>query len=247
MIQTHRAEGDPCWLWDSVLPNSSAAPHNAVLDCLVQAMPGLWVPAEGAERGGKKIKMGRKEAGVGMEAVRRVSAVAERNAGAQGVMGSVPWQGMVFFTLWLQLKGLPNAAAAAVYATFLTGTAIGGALGGFLGDRASLLSPNHGRIIISQVSVALGLPLSFLIIKVPQPCSLCSGKSRRFLPSLLRQCLLHVRRGKLAEVTLTIIGGVAELQCFPAIAEVLVGCRRLWMMLCGHKGVGVSQVRVSEW
>lgn len=81
-------------------------------------------------------------------------------------MGSVPWQGMVFFTLWLQLKGLPDAAAAAVYAMFLTGTAFGGALGGFLGDRASLLSPNHGRIIISQVSVALGLPLSFLIIKV---------------------------------------------------------------------------------
>eukprot|EP00884_Botryococcus_braunii_P012902 jgi/Botrbrau1/21612/Bobra.43_1s0016.1 len=83
----------------------------------------------------------------------------------QGVMGSIPWQGMVFFTLWLQLKGLPDAAAAGVYAMFLTGTAFGGALGGYLGDRASVISPNHGRIVVSQISVAMGLPMSVLIIK----------------------------------------------------------------------------------
>jgi hypothetical protein len=86
--------------------------------------------------------------------------------GFQGVMGSIPWQGMVFFTLWLQLKGLSNVAAAGVHAMLLTGSAFGGALGGYLGDRASLVSPSHGRIIISQISVATGVPLSFLIIKV---------------------------------------------------------------------------------
>jgi hypothetical protein len=91
---------------------------------------------------------------------------SEFHVGDQGVMGSIPWQGMVFFTLWLQLKGLSDGAAAGVYAMFLTGTAFGGALGGFLGDRASLVSPSHGRIFISQISVAMGLPLSFLIIKV---------------------------------------------------------------------------------
>jgi hypothetical protein len=30
---------------------------------------------------------------------------------AQGVVGSLPWQAMVFFTLWLQLLGFSDLAA----------------------------------------------------------------------------------------------------------------------------------------
>jgi hypothetical protein len=55
---------------------------------------------------------------------------------AQGVVGSLPWQAMVFFTLWLQLLGFSDLAASSLMAVFALGTSFGHVIGGFIGASA---------------------------------------------------------------------------------------------------------------
>lgn len=49
--------------------------------------------------------------------------------------------------------------------------AFGGPLGGWLGDRASRRFPQHGRIVVCQISVASGIPFTLLLFKVPNSMS----------------------------------------------------------------------------
>ncbi|KAK9820276.1 hypothetical protein WJX72_008508 [[Myrmecia] bisecta] len=84
----------------------------------------------------------------------------------QGILGSVPWSAMNFFTFFLQLKGMSNLAASVLIGCFLGANAAGGLLGGWVGDRAARVYPNHGRILITQFSVLVGVPFSLLMIKV---------------------------------------------------------------------------------
>ncbi len=58
---------------------------------------------------------------------------------AQGIVGSTPWNAMVFFTLWLQLLGFTDYSASVLMALFAGGCAIGSALGGYLGDPKGIL------------------------------------------------------------------------------------------------------------
>lgn len=83
----------------------------------------------------------------------------------QGIVGSTPWNAMVFFTLYLQLLGMSDFDAALLYALFLGGTAFGGLMGGWIGDIAARFYPNHGRIMATQFSVAAGVPFSLLLLK----------------------------------------------------------------------------------
>lgn len=46
----------------------------------------------------------------------------------------------------------------------MAGVAVGGMLGGVLGDGAAIRWPVHGRIVVAQVSVASGIPFAFLLI-----------------------------------------------------------------------------------
>lgn len=48
---------------------------------------------------------------------------------------------------------------------FQLGNAKGAFLGGWLGDAASRWSPNHGRILVAQASVAAGLPMIAALLK----------------------------------------------------------------------------------
>ena len=48
-------------------------------------------------------------------------------------MGSLPWQAMVFFTLWLQLLGFSDLMASSLMAIFALGTSFGHVIGGFIG------------------------------------------------------------------------------------------------------------------
>lgn len=84
---------------------------------------------------------------------------------AQGVVGSTPWNAMIFFTLWLQLLGFSDFTASGLVATFHMGCAIGAFLGGSIGDRMSVRFPNAGRIMTAQISVASGLPFSIFLLK----------------------------------------------------------------------------------
>ena len=38
--------------------------------------------------------------------------------------------------------------------------------GGYIGDKAAVRYPDHGRIFVVQFSVAIGIPFSLLLIKV---------------------------------------------------------------------------------
>ena len=51
----------------------------------------------------------------------------------QGIVGSMPWNAMVFFTLWLQLLGFSDFVASVLMAIFASGCALGQLLGGMLG------------------------------------------------------------------------------------------------------------------
>lgn len=55
--------------------------------------------------------------------------------------------------------------ASTLVALFMAGVAIGGLLGGQLGDMAAAKWPLHGRIVVAQISVASGIPYAFLLIR----------------------------------------------------------------------------------
>lgn len=84
----------------------------------------------------------------------------------QGIVGSMPWVSMSLFTLWLQNIGFSGRVSAHLVAIFSICCAVGGALGGILGDyAASNISQRHGRIAVGQTSIALGIPVSILLCR----------------------------------------------------------------------------------
>lgn len=88
------------------------------------------------------------------------------SAALQGVMGSIPWNALLFFTLYLQLIGMSDLSASMLVSLFFGAVALGNLLGGWVGDRAASRFPNTGRIAVTQFSVFVGIPLSWLLVKV---------------------------------------------------------------------------------
>ena len=84
----------------------------------------------------------------------------------QGIVGSTPWNALVFLTLYMQTIGMSDRSASLLVSLFLGGSALGGLLGGWLGDVAAARLPNTGRIAVCQFSVFIGVPLSILLFKV---------------------------------------------------------------------------------
>ncbi|MFQ6634196.1 hypothetical protein Gotur_011769 [Gossypium turneri] len=83
----------------------------------------------------------------------------------QGIIGSLPWTAMVFFTMWFEL-------IAALLSLFAIGCAMGSFLGGVIADRLSQIYPHSGRIICAQFSAFMGIPFSLFLLKViPQSVS----------------------------------------------------------------------------
>lgn len=91
--------------------------------------------------------------------------------GVQGIVGSIPWSAMVYLTLYFQLMGMTDFAASLQMSLLLGSTAVGGLLGGWVGDKAAARYPDHGRLIICQFSVAVGIPFSIIVTKVYSPLS----------------------------------------------------------------------------
>ena len=81
-------------------------------------------------------------------------------------MGSIPWNALLFFTLYLQLIGMSDFSASMLVSLFFGAVALGNLLGGWVGDRAASRFPNTGRIAATQFSVFIGIPLSWLLVKV---------------------------------------------------------------------------------
>ncbi|GMH06471.1 hypothetical protein Nepgr_008311 [Nepenthes gracilis] len=90
----------------------------------------------------------------------------------QGLVGSLPWTAMVFFTMWFELIGFDHNASAALMSLFSIGAAIGSLLGGAIADRMSHLYPSSGRILCAQFSAFMGIPFSwYLLTVIPQSSS----------------------------------------------------------------------------
>ncbi|XP_074275255.1 uncharacterized protein LOC141599210 [Silene latifolia] len=87
----------------------------------------------------------------------------------QGLVGSLPWTAMVFFTMWFELIGFDHSASAALLSLFALGSSSGGLLGGMIGDKMAQLYPHSGRIMSAQFSAFMGIPFSwFLLTVIPQ-------------------------------------------------------------------------------
>lgn len=69
----------------------------------------------------------------------------------QGFVGGMPWNAIGFATMYLQLLGFTDVAAASLTALFWGGTALGNILGGLVGDLLVKPLPNVGRQLTCQV------------------------------------------------------------------------------------------------
>ncbi|XP_022971686.1 protein spinster isoform X1 [Cucurbita maxima] len=87
----------------------------------------------------------------------------------QGIVGSLPWTAMVFFTMWFELIGFSHNSTAVLLSLFAVGCALGSLMGGLIADRLSKIYPHSGRIMCAQFSASMGIPFSlFLLRVVPQ-------------------------------------------------------------------------------
>ncbi|KAL3527071.1 hypothetical protein ACH5RR_011727 [Cinchona calisaya] len=90
----------------------------------------------------------------------------------QGLVGSLPWTALVFFTLWFELIGFDHNSSAALVGIFASGCALGSFIGGIIADKMSRLYPHSGRIMCAQFSACMGIPFSWFLLRVvPQSVS----------------------------------------------------------------------------
>jgi len=84
----------------------------------------------------------------------------------QGIVGSLPWAAVVFFTMWFELIGFDNSSSAALNSFFAIGCASGSFLGGVIADRLSRYYPDSARIMCAQFSAFMGIPFSWILLTV---------------------------------------------------------------------------------
>ena len=84
----------------------------------------------------------------------------------QGVIGSLPWNAILFIVAWFEDIGFGIDIANYMFLFMAVGAAIGNLLGGVIGDWAAKKSPKYGRIASAQFSAAMGVPLAFILFKV---------------------------------------------------------------------------------
>jgi MFS family permease len=82
----------------------------------------------------------------------------------QGTAGSIPWSGLTAFMIaWFEYIGYPDFIAGIMFVIIGLGAALGNLFGGWLGDKAAKWNPKHGRLIIAQISVFIGIPMTAII------------------------------------------------------------------------------------
>jgi MFS family permease len=88
---------------------------------------------------------------------------------AQGVTGTIPWNGIMFMVMWFEKIGFDPIIAGVMFVLIAVGAAVGNLLGGWIGDRANRWRPRSGRIIAAQISVFSGIPMTFVIFNLIPP------------------------------------------------------------------------------
>jgi MFS family permease len=86
---------------------------------------------------------------------------------AQGVAGTIPWSGSITWMIaWFEFIGFPAPMAGLIFMAIAIGGSLGVVFGGWIGDKAARWRPNSGRIIVAQISVFSGIPLSYVIFEM---------------------------------------------------------------------------------
>lgn len=83
---------------------------------------------------------------------------------AQGIAGSFPWAALAFAPMWLEAIGFSHEITALLMGIFIIAGSLGGLFGGYMGDLFSRCLPNSGRIILSQISSGLAVPLTAVLL-----------------------------------------------------------------------------------
>jgi len=81
----------------------------------------------------------------------------------QGIFGTIPWSVMGNMTLFFQLTGQSDSQASLLTGEQAVTGALGNMLGGLVADALTRRCGYHGRPLNAQVTVAVGLPLIWLI------------------------------------------------------------------------------------
>lgn len=87
----------------------------------------------------------------------------------QGLVGSLPWTAIVFFTLWFELIGFDHNSAATLVGLFAAGCALGSFFGGVVADKMSRIYPHTGRVMCAQFSSFMGIPFSWFLLRIISP------------------------------------------------------------------------------
>ncbi|CAK9079511.1 Niemann-Pick C1 protein [Durusdinium trenchii] len=91
----------------------------------------------------------------------------------QGVFGTIPAAAQSFTTMYFQYLSIGNSMCGLITAIRTVGDGIGGALGGYLGDVASSVSPRYGRTCVAMISVTAGSPFVYVVyMAIPREASL---------------------------------------------------------------------------
>ncbi|CEM25714.1 unnamed protein product [Vitrella brassicaformis CCMP3155] len=121
-------------------------------------------PSEGGQGVRAKVVRGM------LREVRKIRLIARKptfwGVVMQGIFGGIPWNAMAFFTMWFQYVGFADYQAAIVWAALQAGGGLGGLLGGYVGDSLARWNENLGRPLAAQLSVALGIPVTALILQI---------------------------------------------------------------------------------
>lgn len=88
---------------------------------------------------------------------------------AQGMAGSIPWTAIYLLPTWFEYVGFAPLVAGVAFILIAFGAAAGNLFGGWVGDRAAKWNPSKGRILVAQISVAIGIPLVFILFYVIPP------------------------------------------------------------------------------
>jgi len=81
----------------------------------------------------------------------------------QGIFGTIPWSVMGNMTLFFQLSGQSDTSAAVLSAESTVAGMLGNLLGGMVADALSRRFGLHGRPLNAQITVAIGIPIIYLI------------------------------------------------------------------------------------
>jgi MFS family permease len=87
----------------------------------------------------------------------------------QGVFSGIPWNALSFMVMYFQFCGLSDPQAGLLVSLFVLACAVGGPLGGYIGDRAAQRYPDNGRAWAAQFSSLSGVPcMCFLLLLISQ-------------------------------------------------------------------------------